>query len=499
MYKLPGMNRHYQTHDSDLVCFSHSFEKVTPWLRFAHKAMFLYNQRMKSISVRHFSALIGLFFIVSACAAPLVAESAPVRTATLTIAPAETVLISLTPRATTTPAPTASPSPQPTRIPDNLPLSMVSYRLPLTIRHITEDHAELLFELSEPAAGTIFLYTSQSSTPTHRFELDAKHQRHQILMDALQPGTTYRVVVVLEENGQLTRPAFQSRAWAPVALTTLPEQPAVIRVGVLGDASFGDDATTALIDLMARSDLDFVLNLGDVVDETTFGIDPFESYAQKFYTPFEPLLQSMPVYTVPGNHDYDPDLTYLEFPFYAYAFPPFSADDLAEEDGSLAGQFAALPMGDIQFLLLDAMAIIGQPGREAQQAWLEERLSDSNYTASIPIFHVSPFSSSVVHPEDSSFTRTVWVPQFEQSGTVPLVLSGHFHHYERLLVNDITYLVSGGGSSILYASGPTLPESQVFARQTHFVLLEIRPDGIELSAIALDGSVIDTDSIPLGN
>jgi predicted phosphodiesterase len=353
----------------------------------------------------------------------------------------------------------------------------------------------LFFELSQPAAGTITLYPQDDISPSRTIQLDAAQQRHLILIEDLQPATTYAVIVALEENGQLTQPAFQSRAWAPLELTTRSAPSEPIRVGVIGDASFGDEATTALIERMAQADLDFVLNLGDVVDETTFGVDPFESYAENYYTPFEPLLRQMPVYTVAGNHDYDFDLRYQEQPFYAYAFPPFTSDDPLTADGSFAGQFAALPVGDLQFLLLDTMAIIGQPGREAQQTWLEARLADPNYAASIPVFHVSPFSSSVVHPEDSSFARIVWVPLFEQSATVPLVLSGHFHHFERLKINDITYVVSGGGSSILYAPGPYLPESQFFARQTHFVLLEINPDSITLSAISLEGNVFDTDVI----
>ena len=83
------------------------------------------------------------------------------------------------------------------------------------------------------------------------------------------------------------------------------------------------------------------------------------------------------------------------------------------------------------------------------------------------------------------------MPQFE-SANVPLVLSGHFHHYERLQVNDIHYIVAGGGSAVTYALSDRLPETQFVRRVSSYVLLEIDEDTIYLQAIDLDGNVIDT-------
>jgi hypothetical protein len=57
--------------------------------------------------------------------------------------------------------------------------------------------------------------------------------------------------------------------------------------------------------------------------------------------------------------------------------------------------------------------------------------------------------------------------------------------------------VSGGGSSTLYAQGERLPESQLYVRKTHFVLLEIYTDRIELQAISKEGDVLDQAVIEL--
>ena len=101
-----------------------------------------------------------------------------------------------------------------------------------------------------------------------------------------------------------------------------------------------------------------------------------------------------------------------------------------------------------------------------------------------------------MHPDDGDPVRLSWNYLFE-AASVPLVLSGHFHHYERLSANGITYLVSGGGSSTLYAQGGSLPESHLYVPRTHFVLLEIYPDRIEISAIAKEGDTFDRSTITL--
>ena len=100
-----------------------------------------------------------------------------------------------------------------------------------------------------------------------------------------------------------------------------------------------------------------------------------------------------------------------------------------------------------------------------------------------------PFTSGW-HKTDGRFEQIDWVPLFE-GGNVPLVLSGHEHNYERLFLNGVTYIVTGGGSAILYSMGIPLPQTQFFAKQTHFVLLEIYPDYLNLWAITPDGEILD--------
>jgi hypothetical protein len=389
----------------------------------------------------------------------------------------------------------ASPSPTPSAPGADLPLATVSYRLPLTIRHVTADGVTLFFELSAPAAGDVFLRPVEAGGPVIERPLASDQARHRLTIDGLIPGTRYEVVVALGDAASgYQQPGFLDRAWGPVSFQT-PSEGGGLRFGVIGDASFGDPATIALIDEMAGADLDFVLHTGDVVDETAQGVDPFDSYTHKFYAPFEPLLKQMPVYTAIGNHDYDADIRWRDAPFYYHAFPAFPDPHFPDQADRARNQYYAFAHAGIQFVVLDSQVFFGAPGYAEQDAWLRERLADPAYEATIPIFHVSPFSSSSVHPTNSLPVREVWAPLFEASN-VPIVFSSHFHQYERLSHGGVTYIVTGGGSSILYAPGDILPESVVFLRQTHYVLVEIDPDRVTLSAIALGGDVLDRVEYP---
>lgn len=393
---------------------------------------------------------------------------------------------------------TPAPAPPTARaIPDEeLPLADIGYTIPLAIRHVTQDTVTLFFELDFPAPASLFIRSREAATQTIEVNLDPTQTRHSLTVSNLSSDTRYEAIVAIgTADGGFQQPVFLSGAWGPVSFQT-PRETGTLRIGVIGDASFGDPVTSTLVEEMAEADLDFVLHTGDVVDETEQGVNPFQSYAEKFYTPFAPLLTQMPVYTVIGNHDYDADIRWLGDPFYYHAFPPFADPLFPAQENMARNQYYAFAYRDVQFLMLDSKVFFGQPGREEEEVWLAERLADPRFRMTIPVFHVAPFSSSSVHPTDSLPVRAAWVPLFEDAN-VPVVLSGHFHEYERLNSNGITYVVASGGSSILYAPGESLPESEVLRRQSHYVLLEIDGEGVTLSAHALGGEVLDRLGLPL--
>jgi len=392
----------------------------------------------------------------------------------------------------------ASPSPPPTEVPfpEDLPLAEVSYRLPLTLQFVDEESAIFYFELSEPVSGELILQDAeQGDSDLLRTPFEPLNGRHQIQLNQLQGVTSYRAMIVLEDGS--SQPGFRGEVWGPLLFETSSEERGDLRIGLIGDASFGDAITTRLVEQLAAADLDFVIHAGDVVDVLENGRDPYEEYALGYYLPFAPLLTRMPVYTVPGNHDYDADILFENSPFYFTAFPSFEGVSRPENHAAENIAAYAFVRGGVQFLFLDSQVFYGAEGRASQDAWMEERLQDSSADATIVVFHIGPYSCSTVHPEDRIAVRDSWVYRLE-AAQVPLVLSGHYHGYERAEENGITYIISAGGSEILYAQGAWLPQTRVAERVSHVVILEIQAGSLHLQAVSEDGEVIDQITLLIG-
>lgn len=386
--------------------------------------------------------------------------------------------------------------PTPTAFALAVSLSEVGYDLPLTIRHITETQAVLFFSLDAPVEGTLFYWPEGEQENILEIPLDGTASRQQIILEGLTPGTDYHAVIGLStDEGAYQPPHFAGQEWGAVNFRTASNE-LPIRVGILGDSGLGEQVTFDLVEQMASHDLDFVLHTGDLVYLMQQNASPFEAYTLKFYTPFAPLLHQMPVYPSVGNHDVEPAARWKDnMPFYYSVFLSFTNPNFDPADYEARNQWYSVPYGSIQFLMLDTQTFFSEEGRAEQDAWLQERLADENFQYTIPVFHVPPYASGQ-RPEEYRVVRLSWDAMFQEAN-VPVVFSGHEHFYERLIANDITYIVTGGGSSVLYNFIDRQPESQFFARETHFVLMEIYDDHIELTAITEEGEILDQVTIPL--
>ncbi len=390
----------------------------------------------------------------------------------------------------------AQPTPAPLALADAP--ATTTYTLPLVTRHVTETSAVLDFELDAPAQGVLLYWSTDAPDQQSWVELAPDPTRRQITLEGLLPGTRYQAMVALgpePDSGLYQQVTFLEQLWDPVSFQTASSE-GPLRIGVIGDSGFGKQPTFDLVSAMAAYNPDFVLHTGDLVYRMVEDPNPYESYAFKWYLPFQPILRQAPVYPVVGNHDVEAAVQWEGQPFYYHVFPPFPDPRFSPSD--LAGQnkWYAFAYQDIQFLMLDTQTFFGETGRFEQEVWLAERLADDRFRYTIPVFHVPPYTSGR-HMSDSLPVQS-WARLFEESN-VPFVLSGHDHNYQRLIVNGITYVVSGGGSAVLYPQAEeVLPDSIIFAQRSHFVLLDVYTDRIELQAITQDGEVIDQATIPLG-
>lgn len=147
-------------------------------------------------------------------------------------------------------------------------------------------------------------------------------------------------------------------------------------------------------------------------------------------------------------------------------------------------------IGPVEFFVLDA----NRPGDEEQLAFLREALSTSDAPWKVAVFHQPPYSCG--RYTGTSDLRALWVPVLKEGG-VDLVLNGHDHGYQRFApIDDITYVVTGGGGASLYGPDPCAagtPEPVVALRRHHFLAIEATTTRLRLSAVlAPEGTVADS-------
>ena len=395
-----------------------------------------------------------------------------------------------TPSPSTTPSPSPSPTPGPSLILSETH-SKISYVSPLTVQHVTHESVVCIFELEDALDGYLFYWPALAGIGEIKWEaFKADRTQHVIEIRELIPGKEYEFAVgLLDQDGSYLTPSFLESIWDPIHIRTLKVEPWPLLVGVFGDSGFGQEITFELAQRMATFDLDLVLHTGDIVYRVYDNLNVQEAYALKYFETLAPILKRFPIYPVPGNHEYDAAAMFEDQPYSFHVFP-----NLVNVEGFVSGDsekrnWYAVEIGQLQILMLDTQLFWRGTGRSDQTAWLQERLLDDRFPISIPVGHVPPYTSGI-YPNDGILVQRDWVPLFE-AAPVPLVLSGHDHNYQRLERNGIVYIVTGGGSSVLYPQGNPIPESQYFARRTHFVLLELHQDHIRLEAITPSGEILD--------
>ena len=411
--------------------------------------------------------------------------------------PAASTLTKLPPSLTPTIAPTLEETIPPPSYESSETLG--AFVIPLTIQHLSETSADLYFMLDSPAEGAVFFSPlSDQSEQIQWVMFDAETDTHLIQVSDLEPGAAYEAWVgVADDEGVHHPPSFANGIWAPITIRFPQENKWPIRIGVIGDSGFGEAVTFQLAAEMASHQPEFVIHTGDLVYNVYEDPSPPEAFVRKFYQPLADLLHAVPIYPVFGNHEGYGDTYWRDRPFYYTAFPPLENTNLGDEFGGIAGQreWYAFSRGDYEFIFLNSQQFYDAEWREEQNTWLQERLGESPSTTKIVVFHIPPITSGY-HRDDGIPIHQAWVPMFEDSD-IALVLTGHDHNYERLELNGITYIVSGGGSNKLYGKQETREESEYFTAQSHFVILDLYADRIDISAYGLGGKTLDSYTIRL--
>lgn len=321
------------------------------------------------------------------------------------------------------------------------------------------------------------------------------------VFDGLQPDTAYAYQLLSGPSA----PKYETRTAPARSLRSQVKQVAAgsdgadanpdhpsFRFLAFGDSGSGEKAQYALARLMAKQNAQLIVHTGDLIYPDGERAD----YKDKFYRPYAELIERVPFYPCPGNHDVRTDL----------------ADPMLDEfalprngpDGTTTERNYWFDFGDVRFISLDTN-IYRDELLNVIAPWMDQVLAASDARWNICFFHHPVYSNAEYGP-----TRKLWntiVPVMDKHG-VQLVLNGHDHLYERthpMRAGNIVkqgegtvYVTTGAGGAELYPPNPEpMPEIVTTFHAKHsFTVVDVAWDELRLQQIDADGDVVDAFVIP---
>jgi len=246
------------------------------------------------------------------------------------------------------------------------------------------------------------------------------------------------------------------------------------RFAVFGDTRTNHQVHDAVIEAVAKENIDFFLHTGDMVERG--GI------ADQWITYFQierRLMMKAAIMPSIGNHDLGNRGYYTRFFFL--------------DKWTGAKSFFYTDWGNVRLVSMDVTIVCERRCRQYHfvRAALEEAAKAGKLI--VMFMHNPPYSSGA-HGSDRQL-RSV-VAELAKRYGVELVVTGHDHNYERTKpMTGTTYIVSGSAGAPIR---PVNPQAFTASARTepHYVLVDIDGNKMSIRAINLRGEVFDSTVIP---
>lgn len=253
------------------------------------------------------------------------------------------------------------------------------------------------------------------------------------------------------------------------------------RFVAIGDYGYAGPAEQQVSQLIKAWNPEFILTLGDnnynLGDSTTIDQNIgqyYHEYIYRYRGRYGPSASTNRFFPSLGNHDY---YTRNGEPYRDYFTLPGN------------GRYYDFVRGDVHFFALnsDPAEPDGITATSVQGRWLQAQLAASTARWNVVYLHHAPYSSgSHGGTADLRWPFRAW--------GASLVLAGHDHHYERLLVDSLPYIVNGlGGRSIYGLSPQRQPGSQaIFNANYGALFLTATTDSLTLQFITRNQVLVDS-------
>ncbi len=356
------------------------------------------------------------------------------------------------------------------------------------IQNVSTSSAQIIWHTPIPADGTVEF--GESAALDQRLADGMLTNRHVMTLTNLRPDTAYSYRV---RSSKGTAQA----ASATLAFRTMRAGGALTFV-VLGDTHSGNQASHRLAGVIAASEADLVVHVGDIVyNEFTFGRADLGCLSL-----FKPHMQRVPYFFAAGNHDVMSSQG---------AAPFLESFYLPTNNVTGTEHFYSFDQGDAHFVVLYAPTFARYPAslgyeltnESPQFQWLTNDLTHSAKPWKFIFIH-APIRTSGYHRNDDENSNNLYDPAELEDLLLPVArrygvqvcFSGHDHGYERLgPVQGAHLIVSGGGGAGLYPMTERDPASVQWYARHHFVKVTIQGDALRLEAVDDNGVVFDSMSL----
>jgi len=292
-------------------------------------------------------------------------------------------------------------------------------------------------------------------------------------IDRVRLGVTRRIAPNVSISGSFFLDNFSSQ-------NPSPPPPVAVQFAVIGDygkAAYHLPEVAALVNGWAP---DFIITLGDnnyengeaaTIDENIGQF--FHQYIGNYSGGYGSGALSNRFFPALGNHDWraadaQPYLDYFTLPgnerYYDFV------------------------QGPLHFFVIDSdpNEPDGITKDSAQALWLKEKLQASTSAWKIVYLHHTIYTSGLRAPNQ----ELRW--PFKAWGA-DLVLTGHDHFYERMVINDFAYIINGLGGKSLNSFGPKIPGSLVrYNADYGAVLAQASETHLNFKFINSSGQIIDS-------
>ena len=363
--------------------------------------------------------------------------------------------------------------------------SPISYRTSNPLFHVepylqypTPTAISILWETTEPLPGEVE-FGETEALGQKIIESDKPRTFHEVRLTGLKPGTLYHYRV---RSGEAVSPIYTFR-------TAPPEGTRRWRLAVYGDSRSNPAVHRAIVEQIARKQVDLIVHTGDMV----LNGKNHALWAREFFGPLTPLACRVPIIAVPGNHEGD-----SPYYFQYFALP---GNERYYHFRYANARFICLD-SNIQFASSSGSGFdAGEkpPWAKEQFAWLEKQLRElDDQTWNFVVFHQPLFSAHATRP--ISPLRWQWASLLlDPKHPVDAVFNGHDHFYARtwpiasyseLATRGVVFVTTAGGGAPLYR---IRPRSYIAAAVPvhHFTLLDFHDDEVTATAYSTSGQILD--------